>query len=129
MTDEIKGQLGDLELVIMDVLWKAGEPLQVNQVVTALGHQRAYTTVMTTLSRLYEKGYLNQDRVGRAYTYKPRLTRANVLKRMWSRFADVLTGGDMVELIPHLLGKDGKLTQQERDFLQNLADGIKDKKS
>ncbi len=128
MMDEIKGQLGDLELVIMDVLWKAGEPLQVNQVVTALGHQRAYTTVMTTLSRLYEKGYLHQDRVGRAYRYQPRLTRASVLQRMWSRFADVLTGGDMVELIPHLLGKDEKLTPQEREFLQNLADGIEDKK-
>lgn len=126
---EIKGQLGDLELVIMNILWQANEPLQVNQVVEAMGHNRAYTTVMTTLSRLHEKGYLNQQRVGRAYQYQPRLTRAGVLQRMWGRLADVLAGGDRVELIPHLLGSEEELSEQERHFLQDLADRIEDSKS
>jgi len=126
MTDNLKGQLGDLELEVMSLLWKAQEPLQVNQVVKLMGHSKAYTTIMTTMSRLHEKGYLKQNRVGRAYVYSPRVSRTSVVRRMWSRLADILADGDMVELIPHLLGRQGKLTKQERRILESMAQKIDD---
>ena len=126
MTDKLKGQLGDLELEVMGLLWKAQEPLQVNQVVKLMGHSKAYTTIMTTMARLHEKGYLEQNRVGRAYVYSPRVSRASVVRRMWSRMADILADGDMVELIPHLLGRQGRLTKQERRFLESMAQKIDD---
>jgi len=129
MADKLKGQLGDLELEVMNILWKSQEPMQVNEVVKIMRHKKAYTTIMTTMARLHEKGYLDQDRVGRAYVYRPRVTRASVVQRMWSKFADILAGGDMVELIPHLLGKQEQLTKRERRFLEQLAERIEDEKS
>jgi predicted transcriptional regulator len=62
---------GDLESAVLAALWAAGEPLTPAQTLTALGEDLAYTTVMTTLARLHEKGSLTRERVGRAYAYLP----------------------------------------------------------
>ena len=121
-----KAQLGDLELAVMNVVWGANEPVEVSEVVAAMDHARAYTTIMTTMARLHEKGFLDQERVGRAYRYRPRITRAHVVQRMWRRISDILTDGDVLELIPHLLGKSGELSEKERRFLQGMADKIKE---
>lgn len=53
----------------MTILWK-GEPLAVRQVVDKLEGELAYTTVMTTLDRLYKKGLLTREREGNAYVYQ-----------------------------------------------------------
>ncbi len=124
-----KAQLGDLELAVMNVIWEAKESVEVSEVVSALDHTRAYTTIMTTMARLHEKGYLDQERVGRAFRYRPRMTRAHAVQRMWRRISDILTDGDMLELIPHLLGKTGELSEEERRFLQRMANDIKDRES
>ncbi len=61
--------LGSLEKRVMDILWVTG-PLGVRQVMTQLKGKLAYTTIMTTLDRLYKKGLLARDRVGTAYIYR-----------------------------------------------------------
>lgn len=63
--------LGDLEYAIMEVVWQRGR-VTVREVATELTRHRAlaYTTVMTVMSRLAEKGILRQHRVGRAYEYE-----------------------------------------------------------
>jgi predicted transcriptional regulator len=53
----------------MGILWK-GEPMAVRQVVEKLKGKLAYTTVMTTLDRLYKKGLLAREREGNAYVYQ-----------------------------------------------------------
>ncbi len=126
---KIKTQLGDLELAVMNVVWGASEPMEVSEVVTALDHTRAYTTIMTTMARLHEKGFLDQERVGRAYRYRPRMTRTHVVQRMWRRISDILTDGDVLELVPHLLGKSGEMSEEERRVLQRMADNIQDRES
>ncbi|MDO3400276.1 BlaI/MecI/CopY family transcriptional regulator [Mycolicibacterium neoaurum] len=57
-------QLGTLERSVMDQLWRADEPLTVRQVHGELSAQRslAYTTVMTVLRRLADKGFARQFR-------------------------------------------------------------------
>lgn len=59
----------------MDVLWQAKEPLPVRAVLDALNQARAeqlaYTTVMTVLTRLAEKGALERTRRGRGFVYAP----------------------------------------------------------
>lgn len=119
-------QLGELELAVMNTLWQASEPLNVNEVLAALGGTRAYTTVMTTLSRLHRKGYVKQYQNGRSYSYGPRMSRATVLRNAWKRFADVLAGGDVYALIPHLLGSDRPLSNAEMKRLRELAKSIRD---
>lgn len=67
--------LGPLETEIMQVVWQ-DERSTVKKVHRKLSQQRdiAYTTVMTTMSRLAEKGVLNRHREGLAYVYTPAIT-------------------------------------------------------
>ena len=68
--------VGGLEEEIMQYLWAAdveSTPAEVHKVVCP---ELAYTTVMTVLTRLYEKGQLERGRRGRAYTYRPVRTEA-----------------------------------------------------
>ena len=85
---------GELESQVLDVLWDAGRPLTPRDVLDALGGRRglAYTTVMTILSRLWQKGLLERDPHGRAYAYRPSVSRA---ARAASRMGEVLaSAGD-----------------------------------
>src|SRR5467141_2762004 len=66
--------LGRLEFDLMQILWARGES-NVRDVVQRLGRPLAYTTVMTTLDRLYKKGLLNRRKSERAFLYTPRLSR------------------------------------------------------
>ena len=72
--DPAKG-LGPLEINVMEILWDRGE-CNVHDVVPRLNRPLAYTTVMTTLDRLYKKGLLDRRKPDRAFLYAPRLTRS-----------------------------------------------------
>jgi predicted transcriptional regulator len=66
--------LGHLELTVMEILWARGES-NVHDVVRRLERPLAYTTVMTTLDRLFKKHLLVRRKSERAYLYVPRWTR------------------------------------------------------
>jgi len=66
-------QLGPLEAEVMEVLWAAGES-SVRDVVEQLDRKLAYTTIMTTLDRLFKKGLLDRQKSERAFLYTPRLS-------------------------------------------------------
>lgn len=66
--------MGRLEATVMDILWATGES-SVHEVVARLDRPLAYTTIMTTLDRLYKKGLLDRRKVDRAFVYAPKLTR------------------------------------------------------
>jgi predicted transcriptional regulator len=70
-------RLGKLEAAVMDVLWSSDAPLTVREVLERMPPQRnlAYTTVMTVLGNLLRKGLLERQPVGRAFNYRPTLTR------------------------------------------------------
>lgn len=118
--------LGELEFKIMRILWDADRALDVRAVATALGGERAYTTVMTTLSRLHKKGYLKQHKEGRAFFYRAGVHQDTVLQKMLSRIAKVFCNGDIGELVPQILGLDKKLTPVERERLKKFANDIPD---
>lgn len=67
--------LGPLEAEVMRILWGARGPLSVRDVLDRLNRPRrsalAYTTVMTVMSRLAEKGILRRQPEGRGYRYEP----------------------------------------------------------
>ena len=65
--------LGPLEIRVMEVLWAAGQS-SVRDVVEKLERKLAYTTVMTTLDRLFKKGLLDRQKSERAFLYLPRLS-------------------------------------------------------
>jgi predicted transcriptional regulator len=67
-------ELGHLEEGVMNVVWSLGE-VNVRDVAARLERPLAYTTVMTTLDRLYKKGLLERRKAARAFIYAARLTR------------------------------------------------------
>jgi len=79
--------LGPLEKEVMDIVWSHG-PGNVREVVSRMTRNLAYTTVMTTLDRLYKKGLLHRELAERAFVYSARLT-----KEDWSRSR----AGELVE--------------------------------
>ena len=81
-------EIGPLEERVLELLWRSGER-SVRDVRDELGGALAYTTVMTTLDRLYKKGLLDRRRSGRAFLYAPRASReavaASALRRALAR--------------------------------------------
>lgn len=71
-------QFGDLEAVVMDHLWAAGEPLTVRHVLERIDRDPplAYTTVMTVMDNLHRKEFVSREREGRAFRYWPTKDRA-----------------------------------------------------
>jgi predicted transcriptional regulator len=67
--------LGPLELDVMEVMWNFGESNS-RDVMERMERKLAYTTVMTTLDRLYKKGLLDREMTDRTFTYRFRLSRA-----------------------------------------------------
>lgn len=85
---EASAALGRLELSVMEVMWSRGES-SVRDVVASLERPLAYTTVMTTLDRLYKKNFLNRYKSERAFRYSPRCSRGDWERRR----ADSLLAG------------------------------------
>jgi predicted transcriptional regulator len=71
-------QMGQLEAVVMDLLWSCDGPASVREVLGDLQRDRdiAYTTVMTVMDNLHRKGLLVRHMEGRAYRYQPAQSRA-----------------------------------------------------
>jgi predicted transcriptional regulator len=69
--------MGELEAMVMDVLWDRGGWLSPGETHEIIAAQRsiAYTTVMTILVRLWQKDRLERQRDGRAYVYRPTQSR------------------------------------------------------
>lgn len=85
--------MGDLEVDIMELVWKKADPtVTVRDIYEVLRQQRqiAYTTVMTTMVRLAEKGILRiVDKAGLANCYTPELTREEFLQTVVAHVLDI----------------------------------------
>ncbi len=101
------------ELQIMKVVWERGVAT-VKEVCDAISQKKttAYTTVLTLMGILEEKGVLVHSRSGRAYIYKPLLTRQQATK---NQVNDVLTrffDGNPEKLIANILENEMEAHQQ-----------------
>jgi predicted transcriptional regulator len=94
------------ELELMDVLWDLEEGT-VQDVCDRLERPLAYTTVMTTLTLLStKKRILDRRKFGRAFVYRPRVTREQVSRSMISDLRDVLFGKQLPTLVLNLLSEE-----------------------
>ncbi|HUX67866.1 MAG TPA: BlaI/MecI/CopY family transcriptional regulator [Terriglobales bacterium] len=85
-------ELGPLESQVMEILWRQGAA-NVREVIQRMPRPLAYTTVMTTLDRLFKKGLLERNKPERAFVYAPTLSRAQWARRQAGEFmASFLSG-------------------------------------
>lgn len=85
-------RLGPLESRLLELLWARTRAATVRELQRACP-TLAYTTIMTTLDRLYRKRFLLRHRDGRAFTYQPRCTRDELLSELVSGHLAELLGG------------------------------------
>lgn len=114
-------RLHDLEATIMDVVWsKRLSSFAVGDVLAILEKQRdiAYTTVMTTVTRLYEKGILERERDGKRYLYSPKLTREEFMESTAREVLDEAVGGH--QAMAMLAEKVSEASAGELDDLEAL---------
>lgn len=87
---------GELEVAVLDVLHRSDEAMTAAEVQRVLGDDLAYTTVLTILARLHEKGTLQRERRGRAYAYHPVSDEAGLAARRMRRVLDERVDRDTV---------------------------------
>jgi predicted transcriptional regulator len=111
------------ELAIMKVVWRLDRPATVRDVYEALRKQRAvaYTTVMTMMNILEEKGYLKKARVEKAFLYRPARPRHQVVGAMVRDFVDRVFDGASNALLLHL-AKDERLSDRERKAIMRMLE-------
>ena len=93
---------GTLEQEVVAALAAAREPMTPAQVRDQLGRDLAYTTVMTVLARLSDKGLVTRERVGRAYAYRAVRDEAEVTARQMQRLLDA--GDDRAAVLSRFVG-------------------------
>ncbi len=114
-------RLHDLEAAIMDVVWgRKLSSFAVGDVLAILEKQRdiAYTTVMTTVTRLYEKGLLDRERDGKRYLYSPKLTREEFMESTAREVLEEAVGGH--QAMAMLAEKVSEASAGELDDLEAL---------
>ena len=120
---------GALEREVLASLAAAGRPLTAGEVLADLGGGLAYTTVMTTLSRLHAKGVLSREAAGRAYAYAlatpldalPASLTASRMRRLLDAEAD--RASVLASFVAHLDEDDERLLAELIDGRGRPADG------
>lgn len=108
--------LGALERHVMSLAWERAE-ITVRDACERLGTTVAYTTVMTTMDRLFKKGLLDRRKVGRAFVYRARATRQQLENAVLSSLVDAVSEQDRA-----LLDELERLVREKRRSL-NLKKG------
>jgi predicted transcriptional regulator len=120
-------ELGHLETTVMESLWRQGAG-NVREVGARLGRPLAYTTVMTTLDRLFKKGLLERRKQDRAFVYSARYSRIQWQRKRAGEFlAGYLTGPEPARdlLISCLVDAAG---EQDSALLDELEQKIRRKR-
>jgi predicted transcriptional regulator len=110
----------DRELDVMDVLWERGAAT-VAQVQEALTDELAYTTVLTILRTLEEKGHVAHEEAGRAYRYYALVERADAGRSAVGRLVRKLFRGSPELLLTHLVSHRD-LTREQLEAMRTLLD-------
>lgn len=113
-------RLSDRELDVMAVLWTRGSGT-VTEVREALADALAYTTVLTVLRTLEEKGFVGHEEEGKAHRYMPLVARERAGRSALSRMVEKLFDGSPELLLTQLVS-DRKLSPQEIRRLRRILD-------
>jgi predicted transcriptional regulator len=89
-TRQLEALYGPLEIRVLEALWERGTPACVRDIQPDFPGV-AYTTLMTTLDRLFRKGTLKREKNGRAFFYRPKGSQQQLISQLaGSTFATML---------------------------------------
>ena len=108
----LESRLGALEREVMAIVWRSGGEISVRDASAQLESAAAYTTVMTTMDRLFKKRLLRRRKVGRAFVYAATATR------------EEMEGAVATELVQSMLLQHGGAPLP---ILSSLVDAVSDR--
>ncbi|MEW6081360.1 MAG: BlaI/MecI/CopY family transcriptional regulator [Bacillota bacterium] len=113
--------LGDLEADVMETMWQMGE-CSVRDVYERmrLDKELAYTTVMTVMSRLSDKGLLSRRQRGKAYIYVPSMGREQYLDKVVGEVMDSLLFSHRDKVISHFVDRLGEADEKALSELEEI---------
>lgn len=117
----VRRATGSLEAEVLAALWASEDGATPRQVHDTMGAGLAYTTVMTTMTRLWTKGLVDREPQGRAFRYRPKVTEAELAaQRMRTHLEHA---GDREAALSSFVGTLGKKDAQAlRRIVQRLTD-------
>jgi predicted transcriptional regulator len=118
----LEHEVGPLQMRILGLLDDAAglSVADVQERLDQSGHQVAYTTVMTVLGRLFEKGLVRRERDGKRYVYRSAKRAAETKARILTRVQRALFDSERLKPIAALV--DGGLSRAELEQLRRLID-------
>ena len=124
--EEVQG-LGSLERQVLDEVWRLGRA-SVRDVLVAVDHSVAYTTAMTVMDRLFKKGMLERERVGRAYVYSAAVSSEQLQSSFVMGLLQRLLGGGADAAAPVLSHLVDTVSARDRELLDELGRLIREKR-
>ena len=123
------GPLGESELELLQLVWKTG-PATVSEIHQQIlkTRQVAYTTVMSALRKLADKGYLSFTQEGNAYVYSTARPPDQVKHNLLSGILNKVFLGSPVELVESLV-KHETLSEEELTEIRQLIEQLDNKQS
>lgn len=119
-------RLGERELQILNTVWELCTA-SVSDVhgILSQNEEIAYTTVMTTMKKLADKGYLTYEEVDKKYVYRPYMKPGDVRKGLLSDLIRSAFSGSPLSLVRTLV-QDEELSEKEREEIRRLIDAMDD---
>jgi predicted transcriptional regulator len=125
--DVASESLGKLEQNVLQEIWRRDE-VSVRDIYLAFGEKIAYTTLMTTLDRLYKKKLLTRRKDGRAFVYLPAVSSDELEQGIREDVIDGLLGHGADAVAPVLACIVDTVSERDRELLDELDRLIKEKR-
>lgn len=126
-SEVVSQALGRLEREVLEQVWLRDE-VSVRDVFSAFEERIAYTTLMTTLDRLYKKRLLRRRKDGRAFLYSAAVARGEIENGIREDVIDSLLEHDVSGIQPVLACFVDTVSERDRELLDELERLVKEKK-
>jgi BlaI family penicillinase repressor len=110
---------GELELSILKIIKGLGR-VTVRDVYESLGSEGGYTTIMTVMSRMADKGELMREKEGKQYTYWMASQNESSSKNILKRIQDKIFGGKPTAMVSYLLDADSEISDKDLEEIEKL---------
>jgi predicted transcriptional regulator len=115
------------ELEVMSILWRLGSGT-VSEVREELSEKLAYTSVLSALQTLEEKGYVRHEAEGKAYRYYPTVDAARAGESALARIRDAVFHGSAERMFAQLVSDRGLSRKELEKMRRLLAERLKEEK-
>jgi predicted transcriptional regulator len=121
---QLESTFGPLEIRVLDALWERGAPACVRDLQPQFPGV-AYTTLMTTLDRLFRKGTLTRVKSGRAFLYRPKSSQQELISKLAGSTLATLLPGDVESVRPILSMFVDSVGDRDQALLDDLEQLVK----